>query len=187
MPEEDYEIRGHHDAAVEHAAEHGSSFGRRVALFSAMFATLGAVASFLGGHTQNEALYWKNDAVLQKARASDMWGYYQSEEVKRHLAETAQVLAPDRAGGFAAEVARYRARAGALRARAKALDAASDKADAEAVHALAPHNKLALAVTFIQIAIALASIAALTDRRWLLRAAGGFGLVGVVLSVIAWF
>ena len=88
MPEEEFEIRGHHEASVDEAAEHGVSFSKRVALFSAVLATLGAIGSFLGGHTQNEALYHKNDAVLLKARASDAWAYYQAEDIKRHLAET---------------------------------------------------------------------------------------------------
>ena len=186
MPEEEYEVRGHHDAAIEEAAEHGAPFGRKVALFSALLATLGAVASFLGGHTQNEALYYKNDAVLQKARASDMWGYYQAEEVKRHLAETAAALAPNQAAKFAPDIAKYRARSRNLQRQAEELDRRSAESDAEAVRALAPHTKLALAVTFVQIAIALASIAALTARPWLLRAAGLFGLVGIALSLLAW-
>ena len=187
MPEEEYEIRGHHEAALDEAAEEGRRFPRRVALFSAVLATLGAGASFLGGHTQNEALYHKNEAVLLKARASDGWAYYQAEEVKRHIAETAAVTAPGHAAAFAAEAARYRARAAALQRDAQDLDRRSEAADREAEHALHPHTKLALAVTLVQIAIALASIAALTDRRWLLRLAGAFGLAGAVLGVLAWF
>lgn len=186
MPEEDYEIRGHHEAAVDEAAEEGRSFSKRVALFSAVLATMGAVASFLGGHTQNEALYFKNDAVLQKARASDAWAYFQAEEVKRHLAETALVTAPAHAAEFRAEINKYRDRADRLRAQAEHFDRQSEAADDEAAHALRPHTKLALAVTLVQIAIALASIAALTARPWLLRTAGLFGLVGAVLGVLAW-
>lgn len=187
MPEEEYEIRGHHEAAVDEAAESGASFPKRVALFSAVLATMGAVASFLGGHTQNEALYHKNDAVLLKARASDAWAYYQAEGIKRHIAETAMETAPAQAARFKADADKYRARAAALQAQAEALDRQSEAADDEAAHALRPHTKLALAVTLVQIAIALASIAALTVRPWLLRTAGLFGLVGAVLGVIAWF
>lgn len=185
MPEEEYEIRGHHEVELDEAAERGGGFSRQVALFSALLATLGAIGSFLGGHTQNEALYHKNDAVLLKARASDSWAYYQAEEMKRHLSETAALLAPGNRT-LQADADRYRTRARSLRSQAETLDRESEAADEEAVRALKPHTKLALAVTLVQIAIALASIAALTRRRWLLGAAGLFGLVGAMLGVIAW-
>jgi hypothetical protein len=42
-------------------------------------------------------------------------------------------------------------------------------------------------MTFLQVGIALASISALTRRRWLLSGAGLFAAVGVALSVAAWF
>ena len=56
MSEEQFEVRGAHEDVVEHAIEHRFPLSQTVALFSAVLATLGAVVSFLGGHTQNEAL-----------------------------------------------------------------------------------------------------------------------------------
>jgi hypothetical protein len=70
-------VHGAHDHAVEHEA-HKGGLGQQVAIFSAVLATAGAVVSFLGGHTQNEALIYKNDAVLQKTQASNQWNYYQA-------------------------------------------------------------------------------------------------------------
>jgi len=155
-------------------------------LFSAILATLGAIVSFLGGHTQNDALYYKNEAVLMKARASDSWSYYQAEDIKRHLAETVAAMATGASGKNTMDAKKYAARASALRATAEDYDRKSQDADAESRRALSPHTKLAIAMTFLQIAIALASITALTKRRWLLWAAGGSAAVGVVLSVLAW-
>ena len=59
-------VHGAHDHAVEHEAQKGAGLGQQVAIFSAILATVGAVVSFLGGHTQNEALLYKNEAVLKK-------------------------------------------------------------------------------------------------------------------------
>src|SRR6185436_2162007 len=102
-------VHGPHDHAVEHAAQHGGDLGQKIAIFTAILATVGAIVSFLGGHTQNEALYHKNEAVLFKAQASNMWNYYQAKSMKQNLAEFAAGLATDPAtkDKFAANVKRY--------------------------------------------------------------------------------
>ncbi len=181
---EEFEVRGHHETVVDHDAEHGEPLSQRIALFSAVLATVGAVVSLLGGHTENDALYSKNEAVLLKARASDLWAYYQAEELKRHLDErSADAATP----AIRAEIARYRAKSGALQAQAESLDRRSTEADEESHQALRPHIKLSIAMTFVQIAIALASITALTQRRWLFGVAGLAAVVGCALALIAWF
>ncbi len=184
--EEEFEIPSAHEHAVEHAAEKRLPLGQEVALFSAVLATLGAVVSFLGGHTQNDALYYKNEAVLMKARASDSWAYYQAEGFKQHLAEQSAAIIPAQAAKYDADTARYAAHAKALRAQAEDFDRKSEEADVESQHALRPHIKLAISMTALQIAIALASITALTKRRWLMTAAGIFALIGVALGILAW-
>ena len=88
-------VHGPHDHAVEHAAQHGGDLGQKIAIFTAILATVGAIVSFLGGHTQNEALLYKNEAVLKKTEASNMWNYYQAKSTKQNLAEFASSLATD--------------------------------------------------------------------------------------------
>ncbi len=184
---EEWDVRGAHEEAVEERAKHREPFGQQVAIFSALLATVGAIVSFLGGHEQNDALYYKNEAVLMKARASDAWAYYQAEDIKRHLAETTAALSPSDQARHAADVARYTRRGHALRATAESYDRRSELADDEARRALRPHTKLAIAMSLLQIGIALASISALTRRPWLLRGAGVFALIGIGLSIGAWF
>lgn len=186
MPEEEFEVRGAHEDALEHAAEHGIGLGQEIALFSAVLATLGAIVSFLGGHTQNEALYYKNESVLMKARASDAWSYYQATSTKLHLTQLAGILSPEHAAQFQAQAVKYTQQKIGLEAQARDYDRRSEEADRESQHALAPHNKLAIAMTSLQIAIALGSITALTRRRWLLWGAGLFGAIGIITSILAW-
>ncbi|MES3084531.1 DUF4337 domain-containing protein [Sphingomonas faeni] len=188
--DDDFEVRGLHEQLSEERAAKGEAFDQRIALFTAILATLAAVTSFLGGHTQNEALLHKNEAVLIKAQASDAWGYYQAEDLKRHLVEMAVDLAPlgsdaTQMAAHRADIARYKARGTTLKAKAQTLDRQSAMANAESDEALRPHTKLALAVTAIQVAIALASITALTGRRWLLWVAGAAALVGALLAGMA--
>lgn len=190
--DDDFEVRGLHEQLSEERAANGEAFDQRIALFTAILATLAAVTSFLGGHTQNEALLHKNEAVLIKAQASDAWGYYQAEDLKRHIAQMEVDLAPPEFGAaqmatHRADIARYKARGTALKREAETLDRRSAAADGESDEVLRPHTKLALAVTAIQVAIALASITALTGRRWLLWVAGAAALMGALLAGLAWF
>jgi hypothetical protein len=181
-------VHGAHDHAVEHEAQKGG-LGQQVAIFSAVLATVGAVVSFLGGHTQNEALYHKNEAVLYKTQASNMWNYYQAKSTKQNLAEFAAGLASDPAARekFNAQVKRYETEKEAIKKDAESLEAKSKAANEAAEHALHPHNKLAMSMTLLQIAIALASITVLTQKRWLLVGAGLSAFGGAVLGIVAWF
>jgi hypothetical protein len=185
--EEEFEIPSAHEHAVEHGVEKHFPLAQEIALFSAVLATLGAIVSFLGGHTQNDALYYKDEAVLMKARASDSWAYYQAEVLKQHLAQQSAAMMPASSALYQADVTKYGAHAKTLRAQAEAFDRASEAADRESQHSLSPHTKLAISMTFLQIAIALASITALTRKRWLLVGAVGSALIGIVLGAIAWF
>ena len=70
--DDDFEVRGLHEQLSEERAAKGEAFDQRIALFTAILATLAAVTSFLGGHTQNEALLHKNEAVLIKGAIQGM-------------------------------------------------------------------------------------------------------------------
>ena len=72
-----------------------------------------------------------------------------------HLAEMGAVLAPQQAADYAAKAATYESKRRELEIQAREFDKKSDEADVESRHALAPHNKLAISMTFLQIAIAL--------------------------------
>lgn len=181
-------VHGPHDHEVEHQGHQGG-LGQRIAIFTAILATVGAVVSYYGGHTQNEALYYKNEAVLKKAEASNQWNYYQAKSMKQNLAEFAANLTPDpaKAEALRAEVKRYSAEKAEIMKDAKRLDAESEAFSRKAEGALHPHEKLAMSMTLLQIAIALASITVLTKKDWLLWGAGIAALGGVAVGIVAWF
>ena len=196
-----FHVHGPHDHAVEHEAAHGTgddgdakvgghSLAQWVAIFTAVLATIGAVVSYQGGHTQNEALLFKNEAVLKKTEAANQWSYYQAKGTKQNLAELAEALAadPEKKARYAAEATRYKGEKDAIMKDAKAFEKLSSDADEQSKHALSPHNKLAQAMTLIQIAISLASICVLTRRRWMLglaavAATGGLGFWVLAFTV----
>jgi hypothetical protein len=180
-------VHGAHDHAVEHAA-HQAGLGQQVAIFSALLATVGAIVSFFGGDTQNKAMLYKNEAVLERAEATDAWNYYQAKSLKQNMAEIAAAAATDPkvAQKWSAEAKRYAAEKKEQETEARKHDAAYKAWNEKSERALHPHHYLAMSMTLLQIAIALASITVLTQKRWLLAGAalGAFG--GAVLGVVAY-
>lgn len=185
--ENEYEVPAHHEQHLEHEAEHGIALSQQIAIFTAVLATMGAIVSYLGGHTQNEALYYKNEAVLKRAEASDQWAYYQAKSIKQQLAENEADGGgePARAASYRQQAARYARERDAIRDRAEALEAESATANSHSEHALHPHERLALAMTLIQIAISAASITALTRKRWLFGLAVTAAVAGVGMWIAA--
>lgn len=165
----------------------GSKLGQAVAIFTAIVATLAAICSYFGGHTQNEALYYKNDAVLHRALASDQWAYYQAKSIKLALLQDKleSEKDPAKASALQEHIEKYNAEMSALREKASALEAMSDRSNSHAEHALHPHEKLAMAITLFQIAISAASITALTRRRWLLAVAAASAAAAVSIWIMA--
>ena len=69
-----FHVHGPHDHEVEHVAQHGGdSFTSRLAVLTAVLSTIGAIFGYLGGHSQNAALLYKNEAAIQKTSASNQW------------------------------------------------------------------------------------------------------------------
>ena len=187
MSEKGLHVHGPHDHAVEHAAKMGG-LGQQVAIFTAVLATVGAIVSFFGGDTQNNAIIFKNEAVLERAEASDQWNFYQAKSMKQNLAEIAAALAtdPKTVEFYKAEAKRYAAEKKEVEKDARRHEAAYKSWNEKSEKALHPHHFLAISMTLLQIAIALASITILTEKRWLLVGAGLSALGGAALGIIAW-
>jgi DNA primase catalytic subunit len=182
MSDHGFHVHGHHEHVLEHDSHASDKMSQYIAIFTAILSTIGAVISYQGGATQNEAMLYKNEAVLKKAQASDQWNYYQAKAQKEHLMELAMEIAPrDKKAHYQEQVEKYNSEKKKIQADAEALDEASKQEDEKSEKLLHPHHKLAQAMTLAQIAISLASITALTRRRWLFGvaaiAAAGSGIL----------
>jgi len=182
MSDDGFHVHGPHDHAVEHVAEHGGDrFTSQVAVLTAILSTVGAIFGYLGGHSQNEALLYKNEAAIQKTSASNQWNYYQAKSNKQNLAELSVVLTTGSAQEkFNQAVDRYKAEKEEIKADAEKLEAAAKAADQKSEQEMHVHGRWALATTLLQIAIALSAITLLTRKRWMLGGvytATGFGLL----------
>ncbi|HKT94330.1 MAG TPA: DUF4337 domain-containing protein [Paraburkholderia sp.] len=196
---EEYEVHGPHDHAVEHAAAghgghgEGDAFPGRIAVMTAILASIGAIFAYQSGNSENLALYYKNEAAIRKTEAANQWAYYQAKGEKQNLAELGaqlSALAPNSDAAqkrFAADAERYRQQKEPIRAKAEALEKTVEQDDALSEQVLHGHHRWAQATTLIQISIALTAITLLTRRRWLLNTSVGVAIVGVGLGALAFF
>ena len=163
---------------IHHHAEHaeGKSWVMGVALSSAIFAALAAVASLQAGHHVNEAL-------IAQLQASDQWALYQAKGIKSGvLSDKLEVLAalgkPAPPGDKSPE--KYAEEQKEIQNEAKKLET-------ERAEHLEHHVKLATAVTMFQICIAVSAISVLTGRRPFWWVSLLFGAVGVFYLIVGIF
>lgn len=186
--EEDYEVPSPHEHAVEEAAEKdGQGLAQKIALMTAILATVGALVSYQSNSAQNEAMFLKNQSILKQAEASDQWAFYQAKSVKSHLDEAMATLAtdPDVKARFTADKTREDKEKVVIQSEAQKLQDESRQLGEASDAKLRPHERLALALSALQIAIALAAITVLTKRRWLLWGSIAFAVIGVLTAVSA--
>lgn len=185
MSEDHFHVHGPHDHAVEHAAQSGG-FASRVAAMTAILSTVGALFSYQGGATQNDALLHKNEATIRKTEASDQWNFYQAKSNKQNLAELAAVLGSgETRERYRQEAERYKAEKAEIKAKAEVLEESSREAEKLSDEAMHQHHRWAQAMTAIQMAISLAAITLLSRRRWLQHATLAVGVAGVVIGAVA--
>ena len=167
---------------VEHE---GGGFLRAIALTTALFAALAAIAALHAGATVNEALVLKTESTRLQAEASDQWTYYQAKGIKAAVAEASRTawlaLAKDPPAEYAASQTRYKAEQEEISKKAKEKEKERDEKSAEADHLLHHHHGFANAVALFQVSIALGAVAALTRNRlvWI-----GSMLLGIGATVL---
>jgi hypothetical protein len=152
-----------------------------LALTTVVFAVCATLSTLKGGG-------YSTRSVVSQAEASNQWAHFQAKSIKGYLYDlqrdkldlelkagiTAGAAAyRDRIAHYEKESARYREERDAIAKQATGLEHARDEARLQSA-------AFGLAAMFLQIAILLSSIAALTKRRmfWYFgNAAGCFGLV----------
>ncbi|HEX7509356.1 MAG TPA: DUF4337 domain-containing protein [Polyangia bacterium] len=166
-----------HEKAQEE--KHRAPWLRWLALSSACFAVIAAIASLKSGHAANEAL-------LKQSQATDQWAYFQAKGNKAatRLAE-ADILTElhadaNRVAAIRADVGKYVHEQDEIKAEAQHLEKES-KED------LTRHEWFASTVTMLQVAIGLSAIGALVESRkvWLASLVAG-GLSAAVFFA-RWF
>jgi hypothetical protein len=149
----------------EEVEREGGSLLKMIALTTAVFAALAAVAALLAGGTVNEALVLKTEATRLQAEASDQWAAYQAKGIKSAIqlaSESAWVaLGKKPPASFSEERQRY--------------------AREQAELARVAHEKERERDRLFQVAIALGAVAALTRVRLVWYGSMVVGVCGAAL------
>ena len=173
------------EAAQEHIHEHahGHGGGERpswilgVALSSAIFAALAAVASLMAGHHINEAL-------ICQLQASDQWALYQAKGIKsgqlNSKIELLKALSKEPAEKDVEKANDYITEQKEIKKKAEDFEK-------ERSHHIEHHEGLARSVTMIQVCIAISAVAVLTGRRTFWWVSLIFGALGVYFMVMGLF
>ena len=184
-----FHVHGPHDHELEHAAhsDPGSMAGK-LAVATAIIATVGALFGYMGGLKQVNAGLYKNEAAIKKTQASNQWAFYQSKSGKQNLAELAIEIVPDaRRAFYVDEIKRYKTEKAEIKTEAEKLEQESKDWDLRSEEEIHQHHRWAQATTALQIAIAMAAIALLTKSRGLEKVVLVLSGLGVVIGALAWF
>lgn len=175
----------------EEMEKESGSLLRAIALTTALFAAFAAVASLEAGGSINEALALKTEATQLQAQASDQWAYYQAKGIKSVVltAQKNSLLALDKTPSpdVQKNIERYDEDQKEARKKAGELEHERDKKGAEADELIHHHHHYAFAVTFLQVAIALGAVAALTRKRLAWFGSTALGIVGAGIFFYALF
>lgn len=184
-PIEEMENREHVEHA-EHAAHTGNKLVAWVSMTIAVLAVLSAVFGSLETVVSGQALSQKNEAVLAQSKASDSWAFYQAKSLKKHVYTVGAAAAGAPSDKFLAIAKADGADEDAIQAEARKFEKERDAHLTESGAAEDRHHKLTVAATLMHMAIAIATIAIITRRRWPWQASLLLGALGSVVGVIAY-
>ncbi len=176
----------HHERAEHEQEKRASAWTRWIALTTAILAVFAAISALQAGKLANESLLEKNTAILFQAQASDKWAEFQAKSIKGNLAvQTSELLenfhgSEKKVKEWTEKSKRYSEEKGELQDKAKELEAERDEKNEESASLLEHHEVFAICVTFLQVAIALSAIAALTKQKivWYLSLLVGIAGIG---------
>lgn len=163
---------------IQHHALHDSGGGNGLinlsAVLSAILAVCAAICALLAGHFSNEAM-------IEQIKSSDQWSYYQAKGIKGALQEfrlemNTQQSDTAKVEAIKAKIEKYK------EDQEKISEDAKEKEEISELK-LRQHERLAMAVTFFQVAIAIIAIGVLTRKKFFFYMGSGSGLLGLILFI----
>lgn len=179
---------------AEHV-QHAGSHNKQIALLIAVLAAFLAISETLGKSAQTAA-------ISHNVEASNLWAFFQAKTVRMTTVRTAaealaldsQIAAdPAVRASFDKQIAAWKKNAERYNDEPetgegrKQLTARATKAEHERDLAMAKYHHFEIASAAFQVAIVLASAAVITGAMALAFAAGGLGIIGLILTGIGMF
>ena len=176
-----------HVEHAEHAAHSGDNFLARVSVTIAVLAVVAATLGSLESIETAATISTKNASVLFQNKATDQWNFYQAKSIKKNLYEIAAASNAEKSEEFKREAKRYDDETKDILKDAKEQEHKSEEMVHESDHHEHRHHILTVAVTFLHISIAIATISIITKgHRWPYIGALLLGTAGVLTTIYAY-
>lgn len=160
---------------------------RHVALLTGVLAALAGYLTVRMTQLSDDAIYRSNQGVLYQAQASNAWAYYQASSIKARIVETALLTTTDAKARaiLQKEADELRERQPEAKADAEKFQHQRDERLKDGEKFLHEKGLLSYASVATQLAIALASVAALTRRYVFFRIAIAIGVASILIAAYA--
>jgi lipopolysaccharide export LptBFGC system permease protein LptF len=175
----------HHMDHVTHEHGHGNhgknNLNRNVAIISSILALTAAFTALQTEAAHSHALVAKNEAILEQAKASDQWAYFQAKSIKLELKTISSMVSSNKAVSEENQkkIDEYTREKNEIQAVARKAEERRDYHNKVSTHFLHVHHRFASALTLIQVGIVLSTICLVVQRRSVLYLGVGIGLVGI--------
>jgi Domain of unknown function (DUF4337) len=168
------------DLLKEGAQEARSTFDRTVAMTMAIVAVLLATDALFSHRAHTEEL-------LNQAKASDQWAYFQAKAVRRTTYEVASDLAqiaPNASSPAAASiVTAFRDNVARYDRETKAIEEQAREYERERDREARRSNRYDLAEIFLEVSIVTCSVAILTKQRGIWLGSTAVAAAGVIVAL----
>jgi len=182
------EIRADHQA--QRAKEKRDAWTKYVSLSMIFLAVLAAFATQKGGGFSSAVVKQLNEATYNQTKASDAWAFFQAKGIKLSLYELEREhqagmsdADPKALAAVTAKVAKYEGEKKAIAEEAKAFEVKRDEARTDALKNSQRGQKMGLAITFFQAAIAIGGMCMVMKKRWLWASSLLCGLVATAQMI----
>lgn len=176
-----------HAEHAEHVAHLGDRFLTKVSITIALLAVIAATVGSLETIETAATIGDKNAAVLLQNKATDTWGFYQAKSIKKNLYAIAAAGAGPDADEFKKQSQRYGEDEKELFAKGQEFEHETEAKLLASERHEGRHHILTVAVTFLHIAIAIATISIIMrGRRWPWRGSIALGIAGTLAALYAY-
>jgi hypothetical protein len=185
------------DRAAQKDKEKREAWTKYTSISIVFIAVLAAVATQQAGKFSGRTLVELNRATFAQAKASDKWGEYQANSIKRNLYEITRQSAPKGAAesdadaakrekAFADKIAKYEQNQQQKSQEATDLEKQRDDCLARADVSSARGGNMGSAVSIFQISIALGSICVVAKKKWLWYVSLLLAVAATVKMAMVW-
>ena len=177
-----------HAEHAEHVAHSGDPFLAKVSITIAALAVLAAAVGSLETIETNDTIRDKTTAAIVQNKATDTWGFFARQSLKKTMYDIAADGAADtRRDALLAKSKDYEGQSRATQEKAEAMEAEVEKANAGSERHEHRHQILTIAATFLHISIAVATIAiVMRGKKWPYHTAIVLGVIGAIGAALAY-